>query len=356
VDLKWKALRVEQFGPLENLRISQVQDAPLPAGYVRIEIEAAGVNPSDTGVALGRFPQVTLPRILGRDFAGRIIEGPDAMIGTEVWGSGGGILGFTQDGSHAEHMLLPLDAVIARPSHLTAEAAAVTGVPFVAAWSALVELARFQTGEWAVVSGAGGAVGSAAVALVKALGGHAVAVDLSSVDLGPPLHGLNVEAVLRSDTDDVPKTVLELTAGRGAEVALNGVGAPVFAQLADSLGKGGRMVIFSAAGGREVQLDLFTLYRRRLQLFGLDTAQLDLAQIARLYGKFGPLFESRVLTPPPVAARFPLAAAREAYERVAGGALGKVVLIPGEAEAGAESVEAMASRSRSDAASPAARV
>jgi NADPH2:quinone reductase len=350
-----KALRVEQFGPLENLRISEVRDAPLPAGYVRIEIEAAAVNPSDTGVALGHFPQVTLPRILGRDFAGRVIEGPDALIGTKVWGSGGGILGMTLDGSHAEHMLLPLEAVIARPSHLTAQAAAVTGVPFVAAWSALVELARFQAGEWAVVSGAGGAVGSAAVALVKALGGHAVAVDLSSVDLGPPLQGLNVEAILRSDTDDVPKAVLELTAGRGAEVALNGVGAPVFALLADSLGKGGRMVVFSAAAGREVQLDLFMLYRRRLQLFGLDTAQLDLAQIARLYEKFGPLFESRVLTPPPVAARFPLEAAREAYERVAAGALGKVVLIPGAAEeAGAESAEAVASRSRSDAESPGA--
>jgi NADPH2:quinone reductase len=334
-----KALRVEQFGPLANLQISQVLDAPLPAGYVRIEIEAAGVNPSDTGVALGHFPQVTLPRILGRDFAGRVIEGPQDTIGTKVWGSGGGILGMTQDGSHAEHMLLPLDAVIARPSHLSAEGAAVAGVPFVTAWSALVELARFQTGEWAVVSGAGGAVGSAAVALVKALGGHAIAVDLSSVDLGPPLQGLHVEAILRSDT-----------VGRGADVALNGVGAPIFALLADSLGKGGRMVVFSAARGREVQLDLFMLYRRRLQLFGLDTAALDLAQIARLYGKFGPLFESRVLTPPPVAARFPLDAAREAYERVAGGALGKAVLIaPGAEEAEAEFAEATASRSRSDA-------
>jgi NADPH:quinone reductase-like Zn-dependent oxidoreductase len=182
-------------------------------------------------------------------------------------------------------------------------------------------------------------------------------VDLASVDLGPPLQALNVEAVLRSDTDDVPKAVLELTEGRGADVVLNGVGAPVFAQLADSLRKGGRMVVFSAAGGREVQLDLFMLYRRRLQLFGLDTAQLSLAQIAQLYRKFGPLFEARVLAPPMVAARFPLAAAREAYERIAGGVLGKVVLIPDEAaEAGAESAEATASRSRWDAESPAVRV
>jgi NADPH2:quinone reductase len=352
-----KALRIEQFGPLENLRISDVLDAPLPAGCVRIKIEAAGVNPSDTGVALGHFPQATLPRILGRDFAGRIIEGPQDFIGTAVWGSGGGILGLTQDGSHAEHLVLPIDAVIARPSHLTARAAAVAGVPFVTAWSALVELGRFQAGEWAIVSGAGGAVGSAAVALVKALGGHAIAMDLSKVDLGPPLEGLNVDAILRSDADDVPKAVLELTAGRGAGVAINAVGAPVFAQLAASLAIGGRMIVFSAAGGREVQLDLFFLYKHRLQLFGLDTAQLNLAQIAQLYEKFGPLFESRALTPPAVAAQFPLSAAQEAYERVAAGVLGKVVLIPGEAEeAGAESAEATASRSTPDAESRVAMV
>jgi NADPH:quinone reductase-like Zn-dependent oxidoreductase len=350
-----KALRIEQFGPLANLRVSDVEEAPLPADCVRIRIEAAGVNPSDTGVALGHFPQVTLPRILGRDFAGRVIEGPEDFIGVAVWGSGGGILGLTRDGSHAEHMVLPLDAVIARPSHLSAEAAAVAGVPFVAAWSALVELGRFQAGEWAVISGAGGAVGSAAVALAKALGGHAIAVDLSKVDLGPPLSGLEVDAVLRSDTDDVPKAVLELTGGRGADVALNAVGAPVFAQLAESLAIAGRMVVFSAAGGREVQLDLFMLYRRRLQLLGLDTAQLALAQIAKLYEKFGPLFESRALTPPAIVARFPLSAAREAYERVAGGVLGKVVLIPGEAEeAAAASAEAAATQSRPGAESPVA--
>ncbi|HLY02401.1 MAG TPA: zinc-binding alcohol dehydrogenase family protein [Candidatus Cybelea sp.] len=352
-----KALRIEQFGPLENLHVSEVQEAPLPAGCVRIAIEAAGVNPSDTGVALGHFAHATLPRILGRDFSGRIVEGPEDFIGTAVWGSGGGILGMTQDGSHAEHLLLPLDAVIARPSNLTAEAAAVAGVPFVTAWSALVELGRFQAGEWAIVSGAGGAVGSAAVALVKALGGHAIAIDLSKVDLERPLRGLNVDAVLRSDADDVPKAVLELTAGRGANVALNAVGAPVFAQLAESLAIGGRMVVFSAAGGRDVQLDLFFLYRHRLQLFGLDTAQLDLAEIAKLYERFGPLFESGALTPPPIAARFPLSAAREAYERVAGGVLGKVVLIPPEAtEAQAESAAATASLSRADAESPVAMV
>ncbi len=347
-----KALKIERFGPLENLQVRDVQDPPLPSDCVRIEVEAAGVNPSDTGVALGRFAHATLPRILGRDYAGKIIEGPQHLIGTPVWGSGGGLLGLTQDGSHAERMLLPIDAVIARPPHLSAEEAAVTGVPFVTAWSALVELATFRTGEWAIVSGAAGAVGAATVGLVKALGGHAIALVLSGTDPGR-LDGLGVDAVLRSDVDDVPAAVFDLTSGRGADVALNAVGAPVFAMLAASLALDGRMVIFSAARGKDVTFDLFTFYRRRFRFFGLDTAAFDLTHIARVYEKFGPLFESRAVSPPPIGARFPLVRAREAYERVAAGEPGKVVIIPGEpADAEAESAGATASRSKSDAGSP----
>jgi NADPH2:quinone reductase len=350
-----KALQIDRFGPLESLQVREVPEGPLPSDSVRIAIEAAGVNPSDTGVALGRFAHATLPRVLGRDFAGIVIEGPAHLKGLRVWGSGGGILGMTRDGSHAEHMVLTQDAVITRPSRLSAQEAAAAGVPYVTAWSALVELGDFKAGQWAIVSGAAGAVGSAAVALTKALGGHAIALVLSTSDRAP-LDAMGVDALLRSDADDVPKAVAELTSGRGADVALNGVGAPVFSMLSDSLAKGGRMVIFSARSGGEVRLDLFAFYRRRLQLYGLDTAGMTLAQIAQLFVKFGPLFESGALAPPPIAARFSLARAREAYERVGQGLSGKVVLIPGarEAEPAAESAAEAARPSKRDAASAAA--
>ncbi|HEX3370356.1 MAG TPA: zinc-binding alcohol dehydrogenase family protein, partial [Candidatus Cybelea sp.] len=198
-----KALRVEAFGPLANLRIEEIGDAALPPKSVRIEIEAAGVNPSDIGVALGRFSQVTLPRTPGRDFAGRVIEGDPKYVGMRVWGSGGGVLGMTADGSHAEHMILPEDAVIARPARLCAEQAAVAGVPFVTAWSALVESAGFTAGEWVIVAGAAGSVGMSAMMLARALGGKAIALVRSDTATAS-LTDLAV-AVLRSDVDDVPK-------------------------------------------------------------------------------------------------------------------------------------------------------
>lgn len=350
-----KALQIDRFGPLDELHVRDVADAALPVDCVRIEVEAAGVNPSDVGVVSGHFPQVTLPRILGRDFAGRVVEGPPELVGLPVWGSGGGILGMTRDGTHAEHLILPVEAVTARPAHLTAEQAAVAGVPFVTAWSALVELAEFGPGQWALIAGAAGAVGSSAVALAKVLGGYAIALVRSTDDLAP-LEGLGADATLRSDVDNIPVAVAQTTGGHGADVALNGVGASVFAPLAEAMAKDGRLIVFSAAGGREVRLDLFDFYRRRLRLFGLDTASFSLAQVARAYAGFSPFFESRAIAPPPIAARFPLERARDAYERIARGDQGKVVLVMRAAGSAAAFAEAAASRSRADAESAAALV
>lgn len=348
-----KALQIDRFGPLADLRVREVDEQPLPADCVRVGIEAAGVNPSDTGVALGKFGHVTLPRILGRDFAGTVVEGPASLLGARLWGSGGSELGMTRDGSHAETMILPVDAAIRRPDRLSAEAAAVAGVPFVTAWSALVDLAGFREGEWVIVGGAAGAVGTAAVSLIEALGGRAIGLVLSKTDLAP-LAAARVEAVLRSDVDDVPAAVKELTGGRGADIAINAVGASLFAPLSESLRKGGRMVIFSVIGGREVPLDLFAFYRRRLQFFGLDTAALSLNEIAQIYQRFNPYFASGALQPPQVAARYALDDAAAAYEAVAAGGAGKLVLIPGEAKRRAASGEGAASQSKPDAGSPAA--
>ena len=350
-----KALRVEAFGSLADLRIEEIADVALPPQSVRIEIEAAGVNPSDIAVELGRFAHVTLPRTPGRDFAGRVIEGDPKYIGMRVWGSGGGVLGMTADGSHAEHMILPENAVIARPARLSPEQAAVAGVPFVTAWSALVDAAGFSSGEWAIVAGAAGAVGRAAIALIHALGGKAIALVRSSS--AAARDGLAAEAVLRSDLDDVPNAVMELTGGRGADVALNGIGASVFPELAASLAEGGRMAIYSVLGGRETPLDLLTFYRRRLRLYGINTAAFDLHEIARIYGKFGPLFESGAIDPPPITARIPLSKAREAYERVSRGGTGKVVIVPDSAtKTEAASAAEAESRSIPDEASPAVPV
>jgi NADPH:quinone reductase-like Zn-dependent oxidoreductase len=132
-----RALRFHKIGSLSDAR---VEDLPRPTpgpGEVLVRVRAAAVNPSDVKNVLGGFPQTTLPRTPGRDFAGVVEVGPSEWVGRAVFGTGGG-LGFTRDGSHAEFLAVPVEGVVEKPARLSFEEAAAVGVGYLTAWSALV--------------------------------------------------------------------------------------------------------------------------------------------------------------------------------------------------------------------------
>jgi len=266
-----QALHITSHGPPVALRVTDVPLPPRGPDEVRIQIEAAGINPSDVLSLEGRFPSAVLPRILGRDFSGR--------------------------------------------------------VPFTTAWTCLVTAARVQAGETVVVSGAAGAVGWAAGEISSALGARVVALVKDAAEAAR-LDRTRISGVARSDLGNLSSVVREVTAGAGAQVALNGVGSPIFAALLESLGPGGRLCVYSAAAGREVTLNLFDFYRRRLSVLGINTAILTVVDTARILDQLRPLFESGRVRPHPSIASHPLTDAARAYAAVAGGSPSKVVLVP----------------------------
>ena len=320
-----KAVQITKFGePDDVVKVVDVESASLGLGEVRVKVEAAGINPSDIANIRGLFPDTRLPRVVGRDFAGQIVEGPAQLIGQQVWGSGGDI-GFTRDGAHAEFIVVPAAAATRRPANLSAEQAAAVGVPFSTAYVSL-ENARLVPGEWVLVSGAAGAVGSAALELVKALGGRAIALVRDKTQI-PMLDMSRVEAVATSEPDNIAEVVKTATGGHGVNIALNGVGASVFQPILASLAEGGRMAVYSVTlGGREVKVDLFPLYRKRLELIGINSIPLDAVRAAAILTQLVPLFESGKISPPRVAERYPLEEAVKAYDRVRS-AQGKVAFV-----------------------------
>ncbi len=316
-----RALRIEKHGSMSELRVVDIDSRPLRDGEARIAVEAAGVNPSDVGSAQGAFTYATLPRILGRDFAGRVIEGPAEWMGAEVWGTGGD-LGITRDGTHAEELVVPLEALARRPSRLSVEEAAAAGVPFVTAWLAFDE-ARLEANETVIVSGATGAVGAAAIAIAHARGARVIALVRDEASK-TRLRNDDIAAVAtKADLLDVVRSV---TKGRGADVALNGIGASIFGALFDALADSGRMAIYSAITGREVTMDVFALYRRRLRVFGVSSA-IDVALGARILDDLAPLFEAGKLAPHRAIERYALEDAPKAYARAVAGVGAKVVLV-----------------------------
>jgi NADPH:quinone reductase-like Zn-dependent oxidoreductase len=320
-----RALRFHKSGALSELRVEEVPRPTPSAGEVLVRVRAAAVNPSDVKNVKGGFPQTTLPRTPGRDFAGVVEEGPPEWLGREVFGTGGG-LGFTRDGSHAEYIALPVEGVVEKPARLTFEEAAAVGVGYMTAWSALVAAGQLQSGETALILGVTGAVGSAGAAIARHLG----AVVLGTVRRGseaPAASGL-VDHVIDLSAGPMDEAVMKATDRRGADVILDVVGGPLFEVCMKSLAHRGRHVVIAAAGDPRVEFDLRDFYHREGRLLGVDTLKLTLAESAAILRQLAPGFDSGAFRPP-AAVTCPLAESPGAYARLhAGDLTGKQVLVP----------------------------
>ena len=318
-----KAIQFKTFG---NPEVLETVDLPTPqadADSVVVQIKAASVNPSDVKNVSGHFEHTVLPRTPGRDFSGVVVDGPQAWLGAEVWGTGGDI-GFTRDGTHAHFIKVPLTALSRKPTTLSHAEASAIGVNFVVAWLGTVEYAHLQAGETIAVIGAGGGVGGAVVQIAKARGARVIAMDRHPLSPDTPA-GRLIDDYLPFD-ENATVRLKALTGGAGADVVYDTVGGVAFATALSLVKRRGRVLEISATGQRRVELDLIDFYHNETQLLGVDSAKLGVAESAPLMTALVEGFESGKLQAPAIAQEYPLERAREAYAAVAAGTRGRVVI------------------------------
>jgi len=300
---------------------------PLADGEVLVEIQAAAVNPSDAKAATGLMPYAVFPRTPGRDFAGTVVTGPDALIGKQVFGSSGD-LGIRQDGAQASHLIVEAQAVVEIPAGVSVEEAAGIGVPFVTAWEGLRRAGLPKSGETVLILGLNGKVGQAAAQIASWRGAKIIGVtrreELYAGHASSP-----VEVISAADTD-VPARVRELTGGKGADIVFNTVGDPIYEIGQKSLAAGGR-AIFIAAVDRFVTFDILAFYKGRHTYVGIDTIALSSSQTGAILRDLTPGFAGGFLKPFPIkpGAIYPLADAHAAYQAVMGSSRDRIVLVPG---------------------------
>jgi NADPH:quinone reductase-like Zn-dependent oxidoreductase len=268
----------------------------------------------------------TLPRIPGRDFSGVVVDGPPSLLGKEVWGSGGD-LGYTRDGSHAELLLLPVNAVSEKPRNLSFAQAAAVGVAFTTAYAGLIQRAVVRAGDVVLVTGAAGGVGSAVLQLAHAHGAKLIAVDRKPFRQ-EAFPGLKLLGFINTAEGELARAVKELTGGKGVDVAFDCVGGVLFEQVLATLGHGGRQVAITSVGDRRVSFDILDFYHRELSLYGVDSRSMSEAASAKLLDQLRPLFERGELAAPAIGTQRPIAEGRALFDLVAVGGAGKAILLP----------------------------
>ncbi|HEY3208157.1 MAG TPA: zinc-binding dehydrogenase [Gaiellaceae bacterium] len=312
-----KAIRIHEDGGPEVLRYEDVPD-PAPAdGEVIVRLRAAALNHIDLWVRQGR-PSVPKPRILGSDGAGERMDTGERVVINPGLDDGARIVGEHIDGTDAELIAVPEEYVHPIPDGMSFEEAAAFPLTFETAYRMLVTRAGLREGEWVLVWGVGGGVGSAALMVAKALGARVLATSSSDAKL-ERARELGADAVVNSG-GDVRAAAKEATDGAGVDVVVEHIGEATWKTSLAVVRPEGRVVVCGATSGPNPPAELHRVWWKQLTIYGstMGTRE-DFAGAYELVrsGRARPIVDTV----------FPLAEARAAHERLERGEqLGKIVL------------------------------
>ena len=218
----------DRYGPPEVVRVVEVEKPAVKERDVLVRVRATTVNRTDCGLRAARpwiyrlFLGLRRPRrtVLGTEFAGEVEAAGDGVtafkVGDRVFGFSG-----TTFGAHAEYLVMPEEGSMMAtiPEGLTFEEAAPGSEGSHYALSS-IRAAKVRRGQDVLVYGATGAIGSAAVQLLKQLGATVTAV--CATDQLDLVKGLGADRVVDYTAEDFTRD------GHSYDVVLDAVGKSSF--------------------------------------------------------------------------------------------------------------------------------
>ena len=289
-----KAIVIHEYGPPEALRYEEVSD-PVPGpGEIRVKVHAATVN-RVLDVALRRGEQgqrgATLPLIPGVDCAG-VIDAVGAGVtrwkpGDRVAAAGRmplkacaedgsgydgptGMMGIKRPGGFAELVAVPACAAEALPDGLSFHEAAVAMRHYPTAWNLLCNGAELKPGEWALIMGAGGNLGSVGIQIAKKVIGAKVIAAAGSRQRAEMGLQLGADHAIDYSSQDILTEIMRVTDGYGIDVLYDNIANPIVLPRAFlALAPNGRHVTAGAHGGPLVTIDFAHLYHNKITIKGI---------------------------------------------------------------------------------------
>ena len=323
-----KAIQITQPGGPDVLAWTEVPDPEPGVGEVLIEVAASAVNRADLLQRAGFYPPPPgASEILGLECSGRIAALGDGVTG---WDVGDEVCALLAGGGYAERVVVPAGQVLPVPKGIDLVTAAGLPETVCTVWSNVFMGAGLQPRETLLVHGGAGGIGTTAIQLAKALGARVVAT-AGSPEKVARCRDLGADAAINYRTEDFVERLSEITAGHGADVILDNMGAAYLGRNLDALAVNGRLVVIGLQGGVRGELDLGKLMAKRAAILATGLRARPVAEktaiVASVREHVWPLTESGTLI---VVAdqRFSMAEAAAAHRLVeSSGHVGKVLLV-----------------------------
>ncbi len=291
-----------EFQGVGDPSVIAVVDAPVPEvrpGDVLIRVHAAGVNRADLLQRKGYYgarPDFGDSVIPGLEVAGEVVS---AGAGAARFKAGDRVMAIVGGGAYAEFARVDARMCMPIPGRLSYTLAAAIPEVFVTAHEALHHLGALQAGDWVLIHGAGGGVGSAAIQLA-----HATAARIVYTASGAALERvaeIGGDAGVDYRQADFLPAVQAATDGRGVDVVVDFVGGPYLERNIRALAPGGRLIQVGALGGSKGTLPVDLVIHNYLRIIGtvMKSRTLDdkIAMTERFASRWLDGFETGTLTP-----------------------------------------------------------
>ena len=248
-----RAIRCEEWGGPETLRLRDIPDPVPQKGEVLIRIHAAGVNFPDVLIIQKKYQvQPELPFTPGAEIAGEIEAVGEGVTGYKP---GDRVLALCSTGGFAEKIALDAHRCVPVPDNVSFEVAAGLMLAFGTSHHAVVDRGEIKPGETILVLGAAGGVGLAAVDIAKAKGARVIAAASSAEKLEIcRAHG--ADATINYATEDLRAAIREHTGGKGPDVIFDPVGGHLAEPAFRSIAWRGRYLVIGFAEGTIPSLPL----------------------------------------------------------------------------------------------------
>jgi len=317
-----KAVYFEKCGSPDVLVYGDLPDPRPGPNAVLIRVRATSLDRLDIFTREGSHGTIfTPPHVPGRDIAGEVAEVGAAVEGIAV----GDRVVARGRGSCAEYALAAAIHTFPLPHNCSFAEGGALPTAGEAAYTVLMERARLRAGEDVLVVAAGSGVGHYAVQIAKAAGARVIAT-VGSEEKRTEARALGADETINHYTEDIAGRVMDFTAGRGVDVIVEHVGAPVWEACMKSLKPYGRFVTCGVTAGHRVELHLGQVFMKGIHIMGVGPRTDHMMR----EGMLGLLrLVSLGLVRPNVQRIFPLSQAAEAHRLMASSSFfGKIVLTP----------------------------
>lgn len=254
-----RAIYITRPGGPEVFETREVPEPVLGPNDVNIRVRAAGINFADVLARQGIYPGAPpCPCVVGYEVSGTVESMGSAV--DPKW-KGREVLALTDFGGYAEVSRCDVRYVWEKPAGLSFEHAAALPLNYITAWGLLVAMGGLSKGDVVLIHNAGGGVGLAALDIARHVG--AVTIGTASARKHEFLKARGCVYCVDYTRADWPQRIMQITGGRGVELAIDPIGGKNWALTYSTLRPTGRIGMFgvssAAVGGLRAKFELLKL-------------------------------------------------------------------------------------------------